>query len=34
MACFSGDVAFEIGIVTVGIVYLPLRYLERKYTGR
>ncbi|WVR07675.1 hypothetical protein IAU60_004717 [Kwoniella sp. DSM 27419] len=30
----SGDVAFEFGAVVVALVFLPARYLERKYTGR
>ncbi|KAK6909431.1 hypothetical protein I203_103449 [Kwoniella mangroviensis CBS 8507] len=29
-----GDVAFELGATVVTLVYLPVRYLERKYTGR
>ncbi|WVO14282.1 hypothetical protein L204_101914 [Cryptococcus depauperatus] len=30
----TGDIAFELGFVVVGLVYLPTRYFERKYTGR
>lgn len=30
----SGDIAFEIGFVVVGLIYIPARYLERKFTGR
>ncbi|WVQ84503.1 hypothetical protein IAT38_006655 [Cryptococcus sp. DSM 104549] len=30
----TGDIAFEMGFVVVGLVYFPARYLERKYTGR
>lgn len=30
----SGDIGFAIAFVGSGIVYLPARYLERKYTGR
>ncbi|OCF38120.1 cytosine-purine permease [Kwoniella heveanensis CBS 569] len=30
----SGDVAFEFGACVVTLVFLPARYLERKYTGR
>ncbi|ODN73175.1 hypothetical protein L202_07738 [Cryptococcus amylolentus CBS 6039] len=30
----TGDIAFEIGFVVVGLIYIPARYLEKKYTGR
>ncbi|OWZ36052.1 cytosine-purine permease [Cryptococcus neoformans c45] len=30
----TGDIAFEIGFVVVGLIYIPARYLERKFTGR
>ncbi|KAK8853231.1 hypothetical protein IAR55_003933 [Kwoniella newhampshirensis] len=30
----TGDIAFEMGFIVVGLVYIPARYLERKYTGR
>lgn len=31
---YSGDLGFELAFVGVAIVFLPARYLERKYTKR
>ncbi|KAJ7074881.1 putative cytosine-purine permease [Mycena belliarum] len=31
---FGGDIGFELAGAFAGIVYLPARYLERKYIGR
>lgn len=30
----SGDLGFELGFGVVLILYIPLRYLERKWTRR
>jgi hypothetical protein len=31
---FGADVGFELGFGTTLILYLPLRYIEKKYVGR
>jgi purine-cytosine permease-like protein len=30
----EGDIAFELTFVVASLVYIPVRYLERRYTGR
>lgn len=30
----TGDIGFEIAFVLSGLLYVPLRYVERRYTGR
>lgn len=34
IAMTTGDLGFEMAFVVTGLLYLPLRSLEKKYTGR
>jgi hypothetical protein len=30
----TGDIGFELAIVVSAILYIPTRYLEKRFTGR